>query len=769
MYDRTAKLRKKVFSADILRNTILPFICCVSSMVILPGGFSPFGISSFISFSRKKALLTYAFVSAIGYLSLGLYIALPYLISLLLISILSFRRTMINSDKKYVILCIIVYFISGVLFIIYNGFNLYDLMKVILEAFIIYVLSNHYVVVNDFFSAPVLRKKIRKTELMPLALTGLVVISALSKVALPLDMKLSGIICIFIMLFISYKFNVSICATGGIVLGLAIGINNSNMLYCVASFAVSGLFSSFGKKLGKIGVILTFILSNALFTYAVNDSSEILINLYEIIIAAITLFIIPEDRLEQIKYNITNMINKEDNEIQRMSIVKNFTNNRLQKLSSAFDSISMVLSEKNKVNNNTFESNTDSMIRSVSERVCRKCKGSKRCWKNNYDETYISIKNLFFACEKRGWAEQYDIQSSFRDICFNCSQLVVEINKVYELYRMNKIWESRADENKLLISQQFSSMSRVTSNLAEELNGKYSFRRDIENAVVEELELNGIKPISITVVRENSRHTRINLSVKNDSKLSRKLLLDTCNKIMGKSMKIENSSVAMGIQKFDISEQENFNVDIGLSRIRPDKDKVCGDSYSIMRPDGEKVIVALSDGMGTGTLAARESKDTVNLLEKLLSAGIVKNSAIKLVNSVLILKSFNESFATIDMFVFDLYTGEGEFIKTGGVSSYILRKNAVTEVSSGSLPAGIISEAQSYSYKSEFRDGDIILMMSDGISDISSDDEWIKSSIKGCKNMKGKEIADCIMENACKLTRECKDDMTVIAIKINLK
>ena len=30
-----------------------------------------------------------------------------------------------------------------------------------------------------------------------------------------------------------------------------------------------------------------------------------------------------------------------------------------------------------------------------------------------------------------------------------------------------------------------------------------------------------------------------------------------------------------------------------------------------MRPDGEKIIVALSDGMGTGDSAAKESKEII--------------------------------------------------------------------------------------------------------------------------------------------------------------
>ncbi len=769
MYEKALKIQKTIFSKVKINKLTELLICFLSATVMLPGGYSPFGISSLLSGNFSNHYWVLCIVVGSGYLICGISNGFFYMLSAICMYLLSLLKLNDFFKKYKKILFCSVFIFNRILSVIINDFSIYGVMQCILETAAVYFLADHYTVALNYINKFSSKNKVLNKEKLSLMIVGLVLIASLSNIVLPFNLNTACIVCITIMFFMAYKFNISVCAVGGIVLGLAAGINNINMIYCVATFAVSGFFSAFAKKYGKTGVIITFILSNALFTYIINGSDVILLNLYEILIAGTIYYLIPDKKLSEIKYNITNMITYEDNENVRMNIVKNLTNTKLEKLSNAFESISSILLDNKKDKQRGFAENCDAMVKTLTQRVCKNCRGAKRCWKNDSTGTYNTLLNLFYVCEKRGWVEQYDIQPSFQDICFNCSQLVLETNKIYELYRMNKIWESRADENKIIISQQFGSMSRVTSNLAEELKGKCSFRRDIEDELINEFEISGVKVVNITVMRVDSRHFNIKLNVKRDDKVTKSMITDICQKVMGKRMKINNLVNSSGITKYDISEEEMFYADVGVSRIRPDNTNISGDSYSIMRPDGEKVIVALSDGMGSGAVAAKESKAAVNLLEKILSAGIEKNAALKLVNSVLLLKSFDESFATIDMFVFDVYTGEGEFIKIGGVSSYILRNQAVTEIKAGTLPAGILTDTQSYSYKTQFKEGDVVVILSDGVTDISRDDEWLKEVLKNNSGKTGKETADMIMEEACRKISVCKDDMTVITVKINAK
>ena len=173
--------------------------------------------------------------------------------------------------------------------------------------------------------------------------------------------------------------------------------------------------------------------------------------------------------------------------------------------------------------------------------------------------------------------------------------------------------------------------------------------------------------------------------------------------------------------------------------------------------------------MGSGSEAAKESNETVRLLEGMLVAGIDKETAVKLINSVLILKSYDENFATIDMLVFDLYTGVGEFIKTGSAGSYIKKGKKVVCLRSASLPTGIVGTLEPAKSRMRFVKGDVIIIASDGVTEVIRDDSWIREVLKNLQEQSAQEISELLMSKALKLQTEHTDDMTVIAVKIKEK
>ena len=90
-----------------------------------------------------------------------------------------------------------------------------------------------------------------------------------------------------------------------------------------------------------------------------------------------------------------------------------------------------------------------------------------------------------------------------------------------------------------------------------------------------------------------------------------------------------------------------------------------GDSFNVVTLKEGRELIVLSDGMGVGRKAAQESKATVNLLEELFNTGFGQEVAVKTVNSILLLRQ-RESFATVDLALIDLYSGEIDSIKIGG-------------------------------------------------------------------------------------------------------
>ena len=126
-------------------------------------------------------------------------------------------------------------------------------------------------------------------------------------------------------------------------------------------------------------------------------------------------------------------------------------------------------------------------------------------------------------------------------------------------------------------------------------------------------------------------------------------------------------------------------------------------------------MLALSDGMGFGARAAEESSAVISLMENFMEAGFDQNITIKTINSILMLRSRDEMFATADLCVIDLVGGQAEFIKIGGVPSFIRRDRQVDIIRQPAQPKGILEEVQMENITVPVQDEDMIVMVTDGI------------------------------------------------------
>jgi len=190
-----------------------------------------------------------------------------------------------------------------------------------------------------------------------------------------------------------------------------------------------------------------------------------------------------------------------------------------------------------------------------------------------------------------------------------------------------------------------------------------------------------------------------------------------------------------------------------------------------MNTGSGKYILALSDGMGTGQAASSQSKVAISLLEQFMETGFDQDTAIKLINSILVLKSDDDSFATIDLSAIDLYDGKIEFVKIGAAPTFIKRQNKVEVVKTVSLPAGILSDIDTELVSKNADNGDFIIMVTDGIIDSFKLEEGGEQNlikfIEDIDSINPQGIADLILAEACS---KCKDkpvdDMTVLVAKV---
>ena len=114
----------------------------------------------------------------------------------------------------------------------------------------------------------------------------------------------------------------------------------------------------------------------------------------------------------------------------------------------------------------------------------------------------------------------------------------------------------------------------------------------------------------------------------------------------------------------------------GIACVSMEAGAPCGDSHLTCMLDDERLLVLICDGMGSGEAACRESAVAVRLLGRFLRAGAGCGLAIETVNALLLNRGGEEMFATVDMLIFNLNTGEAELVKLAACPSLILRDYA---------------------------------------------------------------------------------------------
>ena len=139
---------------------------------------------------------------------------------------------------------------------------------------------------------------------------------------------------------------------------------------------------------------------------------------------------------------------------------------------------------------------------------------------------------------------------------------------------------------------------------------------------------------------------------------------------------------------------------------------------------------------------------------------------------MLLLKSSDEMFSTIDLGILDLKKGSLETIKMGACSTYIKREGQdIDLISSSSLPVGILSDIKLDRKSVKVKDSDYIIMVSDGILDAGKNkdlgDNWLIYFLQKINTTNPKEIANQILDRAIQIQDGCvEDDMTVLVTRV---
>lgn len=665
--------------------------------------------------------------------------------------------------------------ISGLITAALNGFSFYYTVLSILETILTFSLSLVLKKGIGLFFFNQAKKIISNEEIFSLSLLIGSVIVGSADVHIG-EFSLMYFFFMLSLLSISYKCGISIGATSAVLLSVVLILSGHCTVEILFISSVSAIFAGLTKELGKPLAVLSFIIFGGLTTFYIQPDMLSREYLYSAIGAASLFLILPNKLYVNIGSNIATTIKTTDEYINK---VKEITNHRLNGFSNSFSRLAKTFNGLSEKKTSLDQDDVAKLIDNVAAKACIKCNMRSFCWDNNFYNTYQTIFSILASCEKKGKLDINDIPRDFKSSCINLGFFCDTTNRMFELYKTNLQWRNRIVDSRQLVGQQLMGVSEIINNLASELDFELGFKEDLGEKVFNELNKSNIASNDV-IVMENKQgrlEVMMNIAPCYGKKNCSKEIIPLVNKVLNKKMSkdcfecIVTKNSKKSICKLKLIEEKKYRLTTAIAKASKTNSRESGDSHTVMELNNGSYLLALSDGMGSGAKAREESAASIELFEDFITAGFDKDMAINIINSVLVLKSDEESFSTMDICTIDLYTGICEFIKIGAASTYIIREDKIEVIKSSSLPVGILNTVDIDKNRKRLKDSDIIVMVTDGITDSKENEEnkdnWITEMLNNFKSTNPQEIADYIITSAKNNTDGIvKDDMTVLTARL---
>jgi len=214
---------------------------------------------------------------------------------------------------------------------------------------------------------------------------------------------------------------------------------------------------------------------------------------------------------------------------------------------------------------------------------------------------------------------------------------------------------------------------------------------------------------------------------------------------------------------------EELQVTYAIRNLRAEgEDTFCGDTSGVFSDQNGKFYSFISDGMGSGREAALTSGICGIFLRRFLQGGNSCESTLRLLNGFLRNRgdgSLHECSATVDLLALDLFSGEAQFYKSGAAPTYVFRNGGLFKLRSQTVPIGILKELDLRKTDLAVSEGDLIVMVSDGVTDGREECPWLFDLLRSHGETASPErLAELIVKYA--KTEGASDDISVTVIRV---
>ncbi len=578
---------------------------------------------------------------------------------------------------------------------------------------------------------------------------------------------ITNILIIALILIYGWKNGSINACSAGLITGLLLTCMSNATMSFVVALAFSGLVAGVFGRFGKVSVVISFIIGNVIIAYYTSNFSELTMRASEILFASISLLFMPKILEEK----IGNLFNKNETlqkAYENMLGSSNDAKNKIDAISKVFGELSEITVENDAKSRLETREVIKKYLVEYIENTCIDCKNRKNCIEDSKLDMVVE-----YISTKLENNEEIDKSMLIYD-CDISQKMVDDIKEIYSGMKIMRILKKREEENSQKLSTRYKEVSKILSNVANNINLKVPEIYDKKHSKLrEELKFYGFVVYEDDYKNEkgNIEYTFVTDILTNIDK-QKKQIISLASQILEQNVSVKlilNSSKKekSKIKLVTIPDYEAISSIISMTKTDED---VSGDSYLSMELDDLKMLNVISDGAGSGKEAAKCSQTVINMLEKLLSSGFDESKAIEIINSVIKSKGDENSFSTLDAFIFDLKTSQSLFVKVGAAPTYILSNGMITTVNNINIPLGLVDNTNYLPISKKLDDGDIVVQISDGVISDETDknNNFLTKYLKGIDIFKtSKQITEDIRRVILKENKNIlNDDFTVIVTKI---
>lgn len=408
-------------------------------------------------------------------------------------------------------------------------------------------------------------------------------------------------------------------------------------------------------------------------------------------------------------------------------------------------------------------------IRQICDRAfdsnCASCRYKSRCWDKSYTEMIAAINTMSAEIHSSGKLDASKIPPFLSRSCERIGDITAEIQHNTARHMRELLLFDKSE----IFALDYEAIAELISHGVRSEVREFEADSVLGERLAGEMSVFGDKVLSVAVCGKEQKKAIVILDAQKTLEERGEELKNTVSRVLGKNMLFDIGESINGAYRCIYTPRAQYALECAKgSRCASDEDTYCGDTVNIFALDNGKQYALISDGMGSGADAALSSRISAVFMEKILCAGGTCKTALKMLNGFLRNKgggSLHECSATLDLLEADLAHGTARLYKCGAAPTYVFRAGELFKLSSKTLPLGILGDIDSKKLRFDVKDGDVIIMVSDGVTQGREECPWLYDLL--LKTLDAESIERCVDLILDRAARECDaDDISVVALRV---